>query len=315
MGDGHPPHQHLGRQALHQAHSGCLLATRVANIPFIKKTIRKLSRKHYTEFRIQLLFYTLGKGMRLQTSPAAPETTNQIKPNTMKKTTLLGAAFVAASIATSQAVIVTHYGLNNVLTADGVGANLTASNANDHDAHGFSGFNAPEGSNWLQYRNNLVTDTTTPGVSDIQLSFNIEVGSGFQLALDATDSVTWTLGALDFQSNTVYNAYAKLFVASDAAFTNILAQSSVFTLATDASNAPVTTSANLDSAVSSTGTLYFGIALGDDSNVFPPDTGGLDHTTRLDDITVNGTITTIPEPSSTALLGLGGLALILRRRK
>lgn len=31
--------------------------------------------------------------------------------------------------------------------------------------------------------------------------------------------------------------------------------------------------------------------------------------------TLNVTTTTIPEPSSTALLGLGGLALILRRRR
>lgn len=34
---------------------------------------------------------------------------------------------------------------------------------------------------------------------------------------------------------------------------------------------------------------------------------------RIDDVTLN--VTSIPEPSSTALLGLSGLALILRRRK
>ncbi|MEP2776265.1 MAG: PEP-CTERM sorting domain-containing protein [Luteolibacter sp.] len=37
--------------------------------------------------------------------------------------------------------------------------------------------------------------------------------------------------------------------------------------------------------------------------------------TRLDNWTVNGSVNAIPEPSSAALLGLGGLALILRRRK
>ncbi len=36
---------------------------------------------------------------------------------------------------------------------------------------------------------------------------------------------------------------------------------------------------------------------------------------RLDDIQLNGTVVSIPEPSAAALLGLGGLALILRRRK
>ena len=38
-----------------------------------------------------------------------------------------------------------------------------------------------------------------------------------------------------------------------------------------------------------------------------------DSTALIDNVTI--TATTVPEPSSTALLGLGGLALILRRRK
>jgi len=37
------------------------------------------------------------------------------------------------------------------------------------------------------------------------------------------------------------------------------------------------------------------------------------HITFFDDVVVSGTV--VPEPSSTALLGLGGLALLLRRRK
>ena len=36
--------------------------------------------------------------------------------------------------------------------------------------------------------------------------------------------------------------------------------------------------------------------------------------TRLDDITINATVTPIPEPSSLALLGLGGLLIARRRR-
>lgn len=46
--------------------------------------------------------------------------------------------------------------------------------------------------------------------------------------------------------------------------------------------------------------------------------GNNGHRIILDDIMVNGTVTAvtaIPEPSSTVLLGLGGLALILRRRR
>ena len=35
----------------------------------------------------------------------------------------------------------------------------------------------------------------------------------------------------------------------------------------------------------------------------------------IDNVTLNADVTTVPEPSSAALLGLGGLALILRRKK
>jgi len=38
-------------------------------------------------------------------------------------------------------------------------------------------------------------------------------------------------------------------------------------------------------------------------------------TNRWDNISIVGDVVAVPEPSSTALLGLGGLALILRRRK
>ena len=44
---------------------------------------------------------------------------------------------------------------------------------------------------------------------------------------------------------------------------------------------------------------------------FAQEEDGLAGTTSID----NFSITAVPEPSSTALLGLGGLALIMRRRK
>jgi hypothetical protein len=43
--------------------------------------------------------------------------------------------------------------------------------------------------------------------------------------------------------------------------------------------------------------------------------GNIADTTLLREIDVEGVATVVPEPSTTALLGLGGLALILRRRK
>ncbi len=44
-------------------------------------------------------------------------------------------------------------------------------------------------------------------------------------------------------------------------------------------------------------------------------TGKWNSTAWIDDVTVTATTAAVPEPSSAALLGLGGLALILRRRK
>ena len=58
-----------------------------------------------------------------------------------------------------------------------------------------------------------------------------------------------------------------------------------------------------------TWTVYYGTVDGD------PPTGGnnVNRHAFLDDIVITGNV--VPEPSTAALLGLGGLALILRRRK
>ena len=69
-----------------------------------------------------------------------------------------------------------------------------------------------------------------------------------------------------------------------------------------------------DTSVTFTWTGYYATSPGD------PPTGG-NHSQRhafLDDIVITGSVVppaAIPEPSTTALLGLGGLALVLRRRK
>ncbi len=57
------------------------------------------------------------------------------------------------------------------------------------------------------------------------------------------------------------------------------------------------------------------LAAGSHTLVITADGTGTGVFAPIDDLSINGAVTTVPEPSSAALLGLGGLALILRRRK
>jgi hypothetical protein len=65
---------------------------------------------------------------------------------------------------------------------------------------------------------------------------------------------------------------------------------------------------NLDNAVSSASTLYFGIAMMESNK---PTT----FNARIDGIQVNGTVTAIPEPSAIVMLGAAGMLLAIRRRR
>ena len=63
----------------------------------------------------------------------------------------------------------------------------------------------------------------------------------------------------------------------------------------------------------STAVTFFTVSGGNDVTLtFDPEATGFD---GLDQLMLNGFVLSVPEPSSTALLGLGGLALMLRRRR
>ncbi|MGJ8674248.1 PEP-CTERM sorting domain-containing protein [Rubritalea sp.] len=78
-----------------------------------------------------------------------------------------------------------------------------------------------------------------------------------------------------------------------------------------------TTNQNLNSGNIGTGTFAltgFGSGSGD-SLTLAVDSGQSNNRWNVNGLEVSYTTAAVPEPSSTALLGLGGLALILRRRK
>jgi len=170
------------------------------------------------------------------------------------------------------------HGLNNTDTPDYVDPALT-----------YTTLTAP-----LAYTTTAVTEGTHQAqwtgaqiVGQILFSFSLAPQLGGSLDLDATDTVTWDIGAESAHSTGII-LYSTLFIASDAAFTTILAQSSTFSVSASSGTTTDTTPyLNFDDGSGSDQTLYFGFAFSDNS--------GVDNKYgRLDNIVVNGVAIAAP---------------------
>lgn len=243
--------------------------------------------------------------------------TGKASPTVTRNSPLLAMlVMVGVTCASSaNAAVLAAFTLDNNTTASSVATGVTASSPGltltGSGVGGFSGLLPIQGTHSVFTFAGSLTDSTTPSTGVLDFSITPDVDQ--QITLDLSNSATWQFRAYDGTINaTPYTVYTQLIVASDAAFTNILAQSSVFNATNNATGfdngrwGPVT-DADFDGTVTSSSTLYFRLLASDDQS-------GGDHQLRFDNIIINGSVSPIPEPSIALLGGLGLLGLLRRRR-
>lgn len=232
-------------------------------------------------------------------------------------------AFVSLVSTPASAAVLAQYGFNNSSSPGDVSspasgltassATLTYSTSSSQTGGGTSGLNPIEGTRSVFTFGASISNTAAPAVSDHVVNFNLTPDVGQAITLDLSNAVTWQFLSYDGSINsTPYTVYTKMIVASDSAFNNVLAQSSVFSATNsgtgnDNSRWGPVTNGSLNSTVSSSSTLYFRLVGSDDLS-------SGDQQLRFDNIVVNGTVAPIPEPSIALLGGLGLFGLLRRRR-
>ncbi|MGJ8657349.1 MAG: PEP-CTERM sorting domain-containing protein [Akkermansiaceae bacterium] len=166
------------------------------------------------------------------------------------------------------------------------------------------------GSSSFILTNAIYANTTTSGtgynlagVSTASRALAITAGDFFSFTVE-TNGNSVTFESLSFFQNQ-FGTTGKVDISATQAGGSEVFLTSGFTPA-GGNNALATPATNVDFAdFTTTADTTFTFYLYGASNA--------NHGTRFDDITLNGTV--VPEPSSTALLGLGGLALMMRRKK
>ena len=226
----------------------------------------------------------------------------------------LAAACVAMSH--SHAAVIAEYDFNSNLNASTADANITAGAVTS--GAGISGSGRSSFSNSL-FAKAGATSTTIISVgtaiaNDDYFSVTMGADSGYYMDLDSiTLDYGYTndgapYGVKDLKAY-VFSSFTGFVDASD-----ILGSKFIQTDVADNSlqypggSPSLTVDLSAYSYVWSGGEIEFRIYLADT-------TGNDAYIHRIDNVTLNGVVAAVPEPSSTALLGLGGLALMLRRKR
>ena len=226
----------------------------------------------------------------------------------------LAAACVAMSH--SHAAVIAEYDFNSDLNASTADANITAGAVTS--GAGISGSGRSSFSNSL-FAKAGATSTTIISVgtaiaNDDYFSVTMGADSGYYMDLDSiTLDYGYTNNAAPFGVKDlkayVFSSFTGFVDASD-----ILGSKFIQTTVDDNSlqypggSPSLTVDLSAYSYVWSGGEIEFRIYLADT-------TGNDAYIHRIDNVTLNGVVAAVPEPSSTALLGLGGLALMLRRKR
>jgi len=250
-----------------------------------------------------------------------------MKITPLSKSMAIPGCFLAMALALPcSAATLAFYDIESLTQADSANATgLTASSIDATSADGTSTNFSFQGSRMPYWFSDNVNDDAnvtptvpgSPGTGDILATFSLTPTVGQQISLGTTN--VFDIGVLAYVNSGSYTATARLFVASDAAFTNILATSTTIsnnraavsggtvTSSTAGDSTEVVGLLGLDNAVTSSSTLYFGVAVVDNDSSGGPNA-------RLDGIGVYGAVSPVPEPSSALLGGLGALLLLRRRR-
>lgn len=226
----------------------------------------------------------------------------------------LAAACVAMSH--SHAAVIAEYDFNTDLNASTADANITAGAVTS--GAGISG------SGRSSFSNSLFAQTGATSTASIRVGtaianddyFSVTMGadSGYYMDLD---SITLDYGYTNNSGSFgVKDLKAYIFSSVDGFVDagDILGSEVIQTTVDNNSlqypggSPGLTVDLSAYSYVWSGGEIEFRIYLADNTNSSA-------YVHRIDNVTLNGTVAVVPEPSSTALLGLGGLAVLLRRKR
>ena len=219
----------------------------------------------------------------------------------------------------THAALIAQYDFDNGLAASTSDANVTANTFTSGAGISGAGESGWSSSTDTLFAKTSATTTTSLIVgtaisADDYLSVTIGVDSGYYMDLDSfTLDYGYTNDSGPFGAK---NLKAYIFSSVDGFVDagDILTDRTNSTTVTDnsvqfpGSSPNMTVDLSVYNYVWSGGEIEFRIYLADDTN-----TSAYVH--RIDNVTLNGIVAVVPEPSSTALLGLGGLAVLLRRKR
>ncbi len=248
----------------------------------------------------------------------------------MKKTHISLACLGMMTTASLQAAVLAEWTFNDTssqaaaLGATSVAAGTTVSGLCFNDSFDFAGLNNVPSSVHDGYG--------FGGASGANVIFlhraNYFDGSGTPPKENASDYTSWGNGASEGTGDTLTadgNAPVVFTVTADVGqsitlesltFDRVGGNNTIiqFQEASATVGPSVTLTSNTDFVVALNAPVIIGSGQ-TKSFTFNLNTGALNHSINIDDITLNGSVTPIPEPSAGILLGLGALALTLRRRR